>query len=217
MMRFLILLLAADLLFIILYLPHAYWTQLPPEYVKIRAIFRYGVWSLKKDFGYAEVFQYIKEFWNILLLLLLAARRKGLIYFFWSILFLYLLLDDSGKIHEGLGLYISQQWGFEPAFNLRAKDFGEALVSAIAGSFFFILIGVSYLFSNIQAKLFSRVLFFLIIGLAVFGVGVDMVHRMLEYHGPVWAIIEDGGEMVMMSIITWYVFIQGPERKESVQ
>ncbi len=42
--------------------------------------------------------------------------------------------------------------------------------------------------------------------LAFFGVFFDMVHVAIPWGESLWGIIEDGGEMLTMSIIVWYVF-----------
>lgn len=41
--------------------------------------------------------------------------------------------------------------------------------------------------------------------LALFGVAVDTLHRIIPWEIP-WTLIEDGAEMIVMSIIVWYVF-----------
>jgi len=42
----------------------------------------------------------------------------------WSLLFGYLLLDDSFRIHERMG---AQYFNLSPTVSLRAKDFGKAI------------------------------------------------------------------------------------------
>ncbi|NJP22040.1 MAG: hypothetical protein HC763_26925 [Hydrococcus sp. CRU_1_1] len=77
-----------------------------------------------------------------------------MLYSAWSLLFGYLLLDDSWRIHEKWGFLISNKLGFTAAFGLRAGDFGEMLVSAFFGSVFFILIALGYRLSNRTDKKF---------------------------------------------------------------
>ena len=140
------------------------------------------------------------------MLLFLAIEKRSFIHLSWSLLFLYLLVDDSGLLHERVGFYMGQHWGFHPGYGLRAQDFGELVVSCAAGLFFFIIISIPYYFTDAKIKNFSKYLFVMIIGLAFFGVGVDMLRRMFNFHGPFWVIVEDGGEMLMMSTIAWFVF-----------
>jgi hypothetical protein len=160
------------------------------------------IYSIDTDGGYAEMFQYIKEYWILIILLILALRRKRIIYFAWSSLFLYFLLDDSLRIHERFGIYLAKYFEFKPMFELRAQDFGELAVSVIVGLLLFSFIGVSYLFSDTVAKRISKHLFIWVMVLAFFGVMVDMLHPIIPMGG---SLIEDGGEMLVTSIILWYV------------
>jgi surface polysaccharide O-acyltransferase-like enzyme len=93
-------------------------------------------------------------------------------------------------------------------FGLRAVDFGELAVTAFFASILFGVIGVAYYRSDHDARSFSRSMLLLLVALAVFGVVFDMVHVMIK--GPAWEfaleIVEDGGEMVVMSVIMRFVF-----------
>jgi hypothetical protein len=51
--------------------------------------------SMYYEGGVSEWFQCTKEFWSFVLLAVLAARRRSLLLFTLSLLFAYLLLDDS--------------------------------------------------------------------------------------------------------------------------
>jgi len=164
------------------------------------------IYSIDTDGGYAEIFQYIKEFWIVVLLFVLAIRRRHTLYFAWATLFMYFLLDDSMKIHESLGANFVNYFDFKPMFQLRAQDFGELSVSILFGFFLFTFIGVSYLFSDNIAKRISKHLFVLVISVAFFGVIVDMLHTIIPWGKSLFGFIEDGGEMLVMSIIVWYVF-----------
>ncbi len=171
--------------------------------------------SIAKDLGYAEVYQYIKEYWIVLLLFIMAIKRTHIIYFAWSTLFMYLLLDDSLQIHERLGGYLANYFELQPGFNLRAQDFGELSVSILFGSLLFLFIGCSYLFSDTVAKQISKHLFILVLSVAFFGVLVDMLQVAIPWGKYIWEFIEDGGEMLIMSIIVWYVFNLKFTSKES--
>jgi hypothetical protein len=164
------------------------------------------VYSIDSDGSYAELFQYIKEYWIVIILFVIAIRRKHIIYFAWSSLFMYFLLDDSLKIHESFGKYLAEYFEFQPMFQLRAQDFGELSVSIFFGLLLFTLIGVSYLFSDNVAKRISKYLLILVFSLAFFGVIVDMLHTIIPWGYSLIGFIEDGGEMLVMSIIVWYVF-----------
>ena len=164
------------------------------------------LFSIEMDFGYAEVYQYIKEYWIVVLLLIVAIKRSRIVYFSWSSLFMYLLFDDSLRIHEKFGGYLVKYFEFQPMFHLRAQDFGELSVSMLFGFLLFTFIGASYLFSDHIGKQVSKHLFILVIFLAFFGVLVDLLHIAIPWGKSIFGLIEDGGEMLIMSIIVWYVF-----------
>lgn len=161
--------------------------------------------SLAMDFGHAEVYQYVKEYWAILLLLAITIKKKHTAYFAWSLLFLYLLLDDALGIHEIFGHYLVEHYNIPNMFHLRGQDIGELLVSAASGFLLFTFIGISYLFSSPTTQRVSRYLFALVICLAFFGVLMDMCQIATPFGKPVFGLLEDGGEMLIMSITVWYI------------
>lgn len=192
--KLLFLLLLADFAFILVHL-----------YYKMHLVLD-SLFSIEMDFGYAEVYQYIKEYWIVVLLFMTAIKRSHIIYFAWSLLFLYLLFDDSLQIHEKFGVYLANYFELHPMFHLRARDFGELIVSMLFGFLLFTFIGASYLFSDHIAKQVSKHLFILVMFVAFFGVLVDMLHIAIPWGDTLWGLIEDGGELLVMSIIVSYVF-----------
>ena len=162
--------------------------------------------------GYGEVFQYTKYYWVVLLLIIMAKKKANLIYIAWAILFTYLLLDDSLRIHENVGGYLVNYYHIQSnLLDLRAQDIGEVIVSALSSLLLFLFIGWGYLVSDKATKRISKHLFILVLFLAFFGVFVDTA-VMFAYKSfsfwvdQFWGLIEDGGEMLAMSIIVWYVF-----------
>lgn len=202
--RLLYLFLATDLAFIVIHLVYVHADVLSnPSF------------SLAQERGYSEIFQYIKEYWIALLLGALAVKQRSALYLGWSLLFFYLLLDDSLTIHEILGAIISEKLGLQAVFNLRALDFGELIVSACIGLFFLFFLAISYRFASRIPRETSKSLIIMFLVLAVFGIAVDMLHSMLRFSlfwDPLLAMLEDGGEMVVMSVIAWFVF----KRSESL-
>jgi len=188
--KVLFLLLLADFAFMLLHI------------INIIGLVSNDIYSIDTDGSYAEVFQYIKEYWIVIILFILAIRRKQIIYFAWLSLFTYFLLDDSLRIHESFGIYLANYLEFQPMFQLRAQDFGELSVSILFGFLLFTFIGVSYLFSDNVARRISKHIFILVISLVFFGVIIDMLHPIIPRGG---SLFEDGGEMLVMSIIVWYV------------
>lgn len=197
--RLFCLFLATDFAFIIIHILYEY-TDL------ISSV----LFSIEQDRGYAEMFQYIKEYWIAILLLLLAFNQRTLLYLGWSLLFFYLLLDDSLEIHEWLGGSISYRLGIPPAFNLRPIDFGEIIVSGCVALFFLSFIGITYRFGDRFARATSRYLIGMLFALAVFGIVVDLLHIAIQVPilAPIFALLEDGGEMIVMSVIAGFVFLR---------
>ncbi|MFT7584608.1 MAG: hypothetical protein ACI9EW_001029 [Cellvibrionaceae bacterium] len=196
--RLLILLILGDLALIVIHILHSTHT------INILSSPRF---SISKDFGFAEVYGYAKEFWimGTLFVFALEAKKKQLVYIAWSLLFLYLLLDDSIQIHEKLGEYLIDYFQLQPMYNLRAQDFGEIIVTLFFGLSLFSFIGVAYLFSDDTAKRVSQHLFVLILSLVFFGVIVDIAHEAIAWGKEFWRVVEDGGELIILSIIVWYV------------
>lgn len=202
--RFLYLFLVTDLAFIVIHLVYVH-----------ADILSNPSFSLDQERGYSEIFQYIKEYWIALLLGALAVKHRSALYLGWSLLFFYLLLDDSLTIHEILGAIISEKLGLQAVFNLRALDFGELIVSACVGLFFLFFLAISYRFASRIPRETSKSLIIMFLVLAVFGIAVDMLHSMLRFSlfwEPLLAMLEDGGEMVVMSVIAWFVY----KRSESL-
>lgn len=195
--RLLLLLILTDLAFLTLHIIYTYTTLLPSNY-----------FSLARDGGYAEFFQYIKEYWIFILFLLLGIRQRKIAYLIFAGLFLYFLMDDSFTLHEIYGAFLADSLAFQPVLGLRSIDFGELIVSAVFGALLFAALGISYYLSDPGTRMISRTVIAMVVGLALFGVLLDMVDIMLRQLGvtEITGMIEEFGEMLVMSVITWYVF-----------
>ncbi|MGH7392265.1 MAG: hypothetical protein ACREM3_22825, partial [Candidatus Rokuibacteriota bacterium] len=130
--------------------------------------------SLERDRGYAEFFQYTKLYWSVLLTGVLVVRHRALVHVGWLAGFAYLLADDAFSIHETGGAHAVAALGLGPAFGLRAKDLGELIVTAIAGTAVLAILGLGYWRSDDGGRALSRRLFGLLIALAFCGVVVDV-------------------------------------------
>lgn len=163
--------------------------------------------SLGRDQGYAELFQYLKLLAIVPVLAAAAVRRRSPVYFHWVLLFSYLVLDDAFQIHELLGKWVSDELGLPALLNLRPRDLGELAVAAGAGLFFLTTLSVTYQRSGRRARATSQNLILLLAALVFCGVIADMAHTMAR--SGVWrtilGVVEDGGENLVMSVIAWYV------------
>jgi hypothetical protein len=195
--KLLILLVITDFVFIILHILNLY-----------TGLLNSSLYLLTRDRGYAEFFQYTKELWIAVLFLILGIKKKQGIFYVFSLLFLYLLIDDSFEIHENLGRVIADILNIQPWIGLRAVDFGELIVSGLFGLLFLTaLILFSILSDQISRQIALYMVIFFVL-LAFFGVVMDMVAVMVDHRSTtrVMEIIEEGGEMLVMSVILWFVF-----------
>ncbi|MBN8561631.1 MULTISPECIES: hypothetical protein [unclassified Leptolyngbya] len=168
-------------------------------------------WTITTDRGFGETFQYVKEFWLFCSFAILASSRAEWSYLSFSLLFGYLLIDDAFLVHERVGEWIATTQNFQPVLGLRAIDLGELVVAASTGLVFLLLIGVSYWLGTQQFRWICKRLFVLLGCLAFFGVVVDALHIMIEVInrpgiplGFAFELAEDGGEMIVMSLLCWY-------------
>jgi hypothetical protein len=195
---FLSLLLPADLAFIGLNLLHLGEYLGDPDY------------SISRDRGFDEVYQYIKLFWIACILSYFALEKRQAIYSVGALLFTYPLIDDSFRTHEVIRGRMVEWIGLEPAFGLRALDYGELIVSATAGLIFLTLGWLASQHSNPLARQRSLYLLGGILALAACGVIVDMLHQLIASRSPVFeeplVVLEDGGELIVTSVICWFVY-----------
>ena len=140
----LVLLAMGDLFYIGLHLAHK-----AARILNIFDTLQYNdVFSLYYDLSLAESFQYLKEYWIIIIFLWLILRQHQRQYIGWAILFIYLLLDDMLSFHESLATFILNFLNVNPKFiltgELRYQDFGELGVSVFFGIILIGVIGIAY-------------------------------------------------------------------------
>lgn len=197
---FLLLLLVADFAFIFLH----FLLQMTP-------ILNNPLYSLERDRGYPEFYQYVKELWIIVLLLSTCVRTRAVGYIAWAMVFGYLLCDDALQVHERLGSYIAARLYFVPLLGLRAIDFGELAVSAMSGASLLTLLAWFFMRgSDTFKQSTNKDLLLLMLTIAFFGIFVDMLHEALKVGRKIhlWLeVVEDGSEMIAMSFVVWYVFL----------
>ncbi|QDV34323.1 hypothetical protein ElP_22080 [Tautonia plasticadhaerens] len=195
---FLLLLIGTDLLLCSLHLLHYFTNR-----------FNHPNWNLTREKGTGEYFQYLKYLWCCWMLLTVFSRRREASDVAWAGLMAYLLLDDYKGMHEKTGRLIVERVGFEPWLGLRGQEFGELSYVLLVGSVIALVLVASYRYSGRRARADFAVLGALMFGMLVAAVGVDTLHilvlkdRILE---PVLGMLEDGGEMIILSLMTVYCF-----------
>ena len=165
--------------------------------------------SVESDRSVPEFFQYLKELFVAVMFWRLSSRSKDRSYWSICILFAYIFVDDAFSFHENVGFFLGEALHLKDGV-IDAKDVGELLVSAISGVFIFGFIGWRYFRSNTYFRNVVHDVLILFAGLAFFGVVVDTVHsasRGMDYLPQILGLIEDGGEMIMVSLMAIYALL----------
>lgn len=178
-------------------------------------------WSVGADRGFGETFQYVKELWLVLSFAALIKLRSDWSYLSLCFLFCYLLIDDLVSIHEAVGTAIGTRLNLQFVPGLRPGDVGEVLFSTIAGIFFLLVIGCAYWFGGKTFRHVCKRVLVLLFGLAFCGIVLDAIHILVG--NVAWLslsleILEDGGEMLIMSVLCWYgISLLNPRDRSSTE
>lgn len=190
-------LLVVDLLFILVYAACSF-GALPNS----------NMFSLGFDGGYPEIYQYIKLAWSALLLMrsFLVTLQFG--FLVWAALFVYMLLDDSLRLHERAGMWITTLLlGTAVATDTwrHVVEFGYAAGVGI------LLLGPLipfYRSSTPEFRAITRGLAFFLVALAFFGVAVDLLNSLTSggwFVKGALGTIEESGEMFVLSLTVGYL------------
>jgi hypothetical protein len=192
------LLLFADFAFIVLH-----YLDAPHRFLKNALL------SINNDRSYPELYQYLKWLWITLILTYLAVVRRSLGYIAWALVFAYFLCDDALSIHERAGQHLSERFEFNPFMGLRSRDLGELTVSVTVAAVLLLPLAGAYWRGSRAFRNTSQDVLLFIAALVFVGVVADMLHVAL-HPGPTLAsllvVVEDGGEMLIASLILAYVF-----------
>jgi hypothetical protein len=164
------------------------------------------LFDLGADRSYSEFYQYVKDVWAILILAVLALRRRAGVYVAWGLVCAYFLLDDALQLHEHAGWAIRDMVPGKPG---AAVHLGELAFVAGIGLVLLAIVAVTHLRADRRDRAVSTVLLVLFSALIFFGIVVDAVHHLL-FPGPqlrvLFTTIEDGGELVVLSLIVAFLF-----------
>jgi hypothetical protein len=203
--QLLLLLLLADMFFLFFHILHV----APDEWLPY---FSNDSFAVTEDLSMAEGFQYIKEFWIVLLLGFLALRRHKRELIGWSLLYGYFLFDDMLGLHERLGNFIAGLIGNRLDAilfaSLELDDIGEAIGILSLGLVFALILIPIYLRLKPDARPVYRTLTWLLAALLFFGLGLDLFDRFFDSRliHEALKLAEDGGEMLVMSVTCWYAY-----------
>ncbi len=178
------------------------------EFIELFGYWIYRNLTITNDWSIPEVGNYLKLAMIVVLLTLAFARQRQLIYLAWAVVYTITLLDDSLQLHEQIGesigvLFVAS--GEEVGSGaLRAQDLGELLVYGLYGVLFVGVLGFGFLRSREPHRAIGVGFAILLVALACFVAGVDMLDRVViawsSSLARVLATVEDCGEMVVISL-----------------
>jgi hypothetical protein len=172
---------------------------------------RYFAFNIEVDRSIPEAFNYLKWTVSAIACVYVYKHSSGFLYMIWALLFFYFLLDDANQIHEQLGSILVLIFDINSALALRGQDFGELAVSLIVGC---VLLGAMLVFylrddNKTESKSFTKRQLPWLAVLIFCGVFVDMFHIQIgifksPFLGMFVGVIEDGGEMIAASFLTYF-------------
>ena len=160
--------------------------------------------------AYLKSYQLVKLFWTVLLFayILKSTRCSG--YVAWILVFAFLLVDEASLMHQKIGGYIANSFtAYLPhTLGLQPRYF-ELAVLVIAGTFLLAIVAWAYFRSPQSFRKISNDLLLFVVPLLFFGVLTDVAAavKLGAVVNSVSDIVEDGGEMVVLSLIVWYLFL----------
>lgn len=165
--------------------------------------------SVDIDRGSAEYFQYYKFVGIAFLSFFLFLKSKSPIFFFFSILNFYLYYDDSRLLHEFQGGDISRIiYRGDPNnivfAGITYSSIGELIYMLSIGIIVLLLILFLLKFSSIAERKFIKRIVKLFLIFCLFAIGVDLMRNLFISNVIIYklmAIVEDGGEMISISVI----------------
>ena len=173
------------------------------------------MFNLEADHGYSEWFQYFKEGLICCLLFYVFYRKKSKVFASWAWLVLFLLADDSFRLHERSGDLLAPviPEALANLFHVSPDSLAEVLFFGIAGCTLIAPVAFFHLRSSHQDRRHSLNLLLMLGVLSFFGVFVDLLHMMVAGWGAnsvvvkLFGMIEDGGELLAMSVMLWYASV----------
>jgi hypothetical protein len=199
----LLVLLAIDFTLIVLYGVHS----VHLDGALAEAIARDDGFKIHKDRGYAELFEYAKLFVSSLGLGWLAWRERQLIYSIGSLLLSFLLFDNALRWHEDVGMWGGDAFHLVGAMRGLSGEVVQAVYWGIIGGLFVLAGLMAGRRADGKARYRARQIAWGVGGLALFGIAFDMIHSVVSMVqqsrviNGLFAIIEDGGELIVLSWI----------------
>lgn len=158
------------------------------------------IFSLRREGGVSEFYEYLLSAAVVILMGTVFVRSRIRAFAFVSALFAFILVDGSLLYHERVGLALSSYLDLPGSGSLLPSDLGEMIAWAVAGLVLVPLL-VWCLMHMTHVDLGVYLVYGLVmLALAFFAVGVDVIHAMLREAGveQVMGTVEDGGELLVL-------------------
>lgn len=166
-------------------------------------------WHLGAESGYGEAYQHLKQLWAVVLLTVLAVRHRSAVLWAWLVVTVYFLADDAGNVHESVGRWVIATYPFTPAFGDQRTQLVEVLWMAGVGLVLAAAVLVAHRRAASAVRRVSWRFAALYAGLVVVGIVLDGLHLAVDdipVLDVVLTVLEDGGELVLVSGIVAYAF-----------
>jgi hypothetical protein len=193
----LLLLISADVVFIVLHMIIAVFAPYSP------------LCNTQGICAYMNIYNVIKLFWIVVLFAYVFRARRSTHYLSWILVFTFLLLDDAFLLHQTIGTYLLEIWNTSSLQDIMpGQRFLELGVLAMAGILLLSVVAWSYLHGSPGFRKVSQDVVLFLLALAFLGLIVDLAEAMKLDRRVIFALgfVEDGGEMVVNSLLLWYVF-----------
>jgi hypothetical protein len=160
-------------------------------------------------FTYVKIYNLIKLLGITVLFVYVLRSTRCSSYISWILVFTYFLLDDALLLHQKIGNYFYAFFdSHSESLSLRPRFF-ELAVLATVGITLLAVIARGYSRGPKVFRKISEDMLLFLVALVLLGLIVDLATAIKL--GPtivfVLGFVEDGGELVVDSLILWYVFL----------
>ncbi len=184
-----------------LILAYAFQARLP--------LLRTGLFDIDAQFSLSSVLNFAQFAAMVFFLSEIKYNRRDRAFDFWKYLFLYILADDIFEISEHAGRILGELFSFETLFGLAPADYGKFAFAIGGGLAVSAFLGYLLRRSSREFVSASFAIFVMLSCFAFFAVVFDVIHAVFDKDprlGFAFGILEEGGEMIVLSFMTAYLF-----------